>query len=339
MSFVTDHLIGLSFSSLISGEKNMKTRLAVFLLAAGLAAQIAAPVHAQSYPAKPIRIVTSPAGGGNDFPARLIARALAGPLGQQIVVDNRPTIIIADIVAKAPPDGYTLLITGSAHWIGPLLEKVTYDPIRDFSPITLIDRAPSVLVVHPSMPLKSVRQLVALAKSRPGELNFSVGGPGSSGDLGALVFNYMAGVKIVSVPYKGTGPALTAVMGGEVHAMFGSPGSVAPHTAAGRLRALAVGSAQPSQLAPGLPTVAQSGVPGYVSEALHALFAPAGTPAAALTLLNREVGNYLRSPEARDILLKSGVEPSPGTPEEFMAVMKSEVGRVSAVLNKGAARN
>jgi len=310
----------------------MKTHLVVCLLAAGLAVEFATPACAQNYPAKSIRIVTSPAGGGNDFPARLIARALAGPLGQKIVVDNRATILIADIVRQAPPDGYTLLITGSAHWIGPLINKVTYDPVRDFAPITLIDRAPSVLVVHPSMPLKSVKQLIALAKSRPGEMNFSVGGPGSSGYLGALLFNHMANVKIVSVPYKGTAPALVAVMSGEVHAMFGSAGSVAPHVAAGRLRALAVGSAQPSRLAPGLPTVAQAGLPGFQSEALHALFAPAGTPPAAITLLNREVGNYLRSPQAQKIFLKAGIEPSPGTPEEFSAIMKSEVARVSAVL-------
>jgi tripartite-type tricarboxylate transporter receptor subunit TctC len=307
-------------------------RLAVRLLAVAAMAGNAAPAHAQNYPVKPIRIVTSPAGGGNDFPARLIARALSGPLGQQIVVDNRPTILIADIVAKSPADGYTLLVTGSAHWIGPLLDKTTYDPIRDFAPITLIDRAPSVLVVHPSMPVKSVKQLIALARARPGEMNFSVGGPGSSGYLGALLFNHMAEVKIVSVPYKGTAPALGAVMSGEVHAMFGSAGSVAPHAASGRLRALAVGSAERSPLAPGLPTVAEAGVPGYLSEALHALFAPAGTPASVIALLNREVGNYLRSAEARSVFHKAGIDPSPGTPEEFTAIMKSEMARIGAVL-------
>jgi len=310
----------------------MKFQPLIYLFAAALAANVAAPALAQNYPTKPIRIVTSPAGGGNDFPARLIAKFVSGPLGQQILVDNRPTILIADIVAKSPPDGYTLLVSGSAHWIGPLLEKVTYDPIKDFAPITLIDRAPSVLVVHPSMPIKSVKQFIALAKAKPDQMNFSVGGPGSSGDLGALLFNHMAGVKILRIPYKGTSPALIAVMSGEAHAMFGSPGSVAPHVAAGRLRALAVGSAQPSKLAPGLPTIAQSGVPGYLSEALHAFFAPAGTPPAIVSLLNRDVSNYLRSPEAQAIFLKAGVEPSPGTPEEFTAVMKSEMERIGAVL-------
>jgi tripartite-type tricarboxylate transporter receptor subunit TctC len=175
------------------------------MLLLGLAGLGAAPAFPQGYPSKPIRIVTSPAGGGNDFPARLIARALAGPLGQQLVVDNRPTILLADIVAKAPPDGYTLLVTGSTHWITPLLEKTSYDPIKDFALITLVDRSPSVLVVHPSMPLKSVRQFIALAKSKPGEINFSVGGPGTSNFLGAVLFNYMAGVNTVRIPYKGTG--------------------------------------------------------------------------------------------------------------------------------------
>ena len=310
----------------------MKASRVSCVLSIGLIALGAAAAFAQSYPSKPVRIVTSPAGGGNDFPARLIARALSAPLGQQVIVDNRPTILIADIVAKAPPDGYTLLVTGSAHWIGPLVDKVTYDPIRDFAPITLIDRAPSVLVVHPSMPVKSVRQLIALAKARPGELNFSVGGPGTSNDVAAILFNSLAGVNIVRIPYKGTGPALAAVMSGEVHAMFGSAGGAAPHVTSGRLRPLAVGSAQPSPLAPGVPTLQASGLPGFLSEALHALFAPAGTPQAVIARLNQEVGRYLQSAEAKDIFLKAGIETSPGTPEELTAIMRSEVVRIDKVL-------
>jgi tripartite-type tricarboxylate transporter receptor subunit TctC len=276
--------------------------------------------------------VTSPAGGGNDFPARLIARALTAPLGQQLIVDNRPTVLIADIVAKAPPDGHTLLVTGSAHWIGPLLEKVTYDAFRDFAPITLIDRSPSVLVVHPSMPVKSVKHFIALAKARPGQMNFSMGAPGTSNHLGAIMFNHQAGTNIVLIPYKGTGPALAAVITGEVHAMFGSAGGAAPHVKSGRLRALAVGSAKPSVLAPGVPTMDASGLPGFLSEALHALYAPAGTPPAIVARLNQEVGKYLQSPEAQDIFLKAGIETSPGTPEELTAIMKTEVARVSKVL-------
>ena len=297
-----------------------------------VASVFATPALAQTFPAKPIRIVTSPAGGGNDFPARLIARALTAPLGQQIIVDNRPTVLIADIVAKAPPDGHTLLVTGSAHWIGPLIEKVNYDAVRDFAPITLIDRSPSVLVVHPSMPVKSVKQLVALAKSRPGQLNFSVGGTGTSNFLAAVMFNHIANANVVRIPYKGTGPALAAVITGEVHAMFASAGGAAPHVQSGRLRAIAVGSAQPSPLAPGVPTLEASGLPGFISEALHALYAPAGTPQAVVSRLNQEVTRYLQSPEARDVFLKAGIEVAPGTPDELTAVVKSEVARVEKVL-------
>ncbi|MES2564042.1 MAG: tripartite tricarboxylate transporter substrate-binding protein [Pseudomonadota bacterium] len=310
----------------------MKARVALSTILAGLTSLGTTSGFAQTYPTKAIRIVTSPAGGGNDLPARLIARAVSAPLGQQIIVDNRPTVLIADIVAKAPPDGHTLLVTGSAHWIGPLVEKVTYDPIRDFAPIILIDRAPSVLVVHPSMPVKSVKQLIALAKARPGDLNFSVGGPGTSNDVAAILFNALAGANIVRIPYKGTGPALAAVMSGEVHAMFGSAGGAAPHMKSGRLRALAVGSVQPSPLAPGVPTLEASGLPGFVSEALHALFAPAATPPAVVARLNQEVGRYLLSAEAKDVFLKAGIETSPGTPEELTAVMKSEVARIGKVL-------
>ena len=304
----------------------------VRMVSVGLAVLGAAPAFAQSYPGKPIRIVTSPAGGGNDFPARLIARALTGPLGQQLVVDNRPTVFLADIVAKAPPDGYTLLVTGSTHWITPLLEKTAYDPIKDFALITLVDRSPSVLVVHPSMPLKSASQLIALARSRPGEINFSVGGPGTSNFLGAILFNYMANVNTVRIPYKGTGPALLAVMTGEVHAMFGSAGGAAPHVKSGRLRALAVGSLQPSALAPGVPTLDASGLPGFVSEALHALFAPAGTPQAIVTRLNEEVGRYLRSAEAKEMFLKAGIDTAPGSPEDLLAIMRSEIANADKVL-------
>ena len=305
-------------------------RTAVCFVAALLAS--AAALGQTTYPTRPIRIVTSPAGGGNDFPARLLARALSAPLGQQLVVDNRPTILIADMVAKAPPDGYTLLVSGSAHWMGPLMEKVNYDPIRDFASITLVDRAPSVLVVHPSMPIRSVKQFIALAKARPGEINFSVGGPGSSNYLAAILFEHAAGVKTVRIPYKGTGPALTAVMSGEVHAMFGSAGGVAPLVRAGRLRAIAVGSAKPSALAPDVPTLVASGLPGFISEALHAMFAPAGTPQAIVTRLNQEVTGYLNSAEARDVLLKAGTEPAPCSPDELVSIMRSEVARYSKVL-------
>lgn len=309
-----------------------KSYFAVCMVAVGLTALGAGKAFSQEYPNKPIRIVTSPAGGGNDFVARLIARAISGPLGQQMIVDNRPTVLIAELVAKAPPDGYTLLVTGSAHWIGPLIDKVSYDAIKDFVPITLIDRAPSTLVVHPSMPVKSVRQLIVLARERPGELNFAVGGPGSSNFIGAILFTHMAAVKVVRIPYKGTGPAMTSVMSGETQVMFASAGGAAPHVKSGRLRALAVGSAKPTELAPGLPTIAASGLPGYVSETLHALYAPARTPAVIVARLNQETARYLQSAEAKDIFRKAGIDPEPTSPDELTAIMKSEMDRIGPVL-------
>jgi tripartite-type tricarboxylate transporter receptor subunit TctC len=189
-----------------------------------------------------------------------------------------------------------------------------------------------MLVVHPSMPIKTVNDLIGLAKKRPGELNFSVGGPGTSNYVAAILFNHMAGVNVVRIPYKGTGPALAAVMAGEVHAMFGSAGGAAPHLQSGRLRAIAVGSEKPSALAPGVPTMEQSGLKGFVSEALHALFAPAGTPPAVIARLNQEVGRYLNSAEAREVFVKAGIDPAPGTPEELTQIMRSEIARIDKVL-------
>jgi tripartite-type tricarboxylate transporter receptor subunit TctC len=318
----------------IHEETTLKSTITSYLFSAGLAGLglAAGMAVAQDYPAKAIRIITSPAGGGNDFPARLIARAITGPLGQQVIVDNRPTILIADLVAKAPPDGYTLLVTGSAHWIGPLLDKVNYDPIKDFSSITLVDRAPNVLVVHPSLPVKSVRDLIAMAKAKPGEINVAVGGPGSSNFMGAVLFNYMAGVNIERIPYKGSGPATAAVISGETHTMFGSAGGAQPHIKSGRLRALAVGSAKPSPLAPGVPTIAASGVPGYESETLHALLAPAKTPPAVVTRLHQEVSRYLLSTDAKEMFLRAGIDPVPTTPDELVAIMNGEMARMGKVL-------
>lgn len=289
-------------------------------------------VSSQEYPSRPIRIVTAPAGGGNDFSARLISRGISGPLGQQVIVDNRPTVLAPEIVAKAAPDGYTVLLNGSSHWIGPLVERVSYDPVRDFAPVSLADRTPVILVVHPSLPVKSVKQLIALAKARPGELNFSSGAPGSSNYLGGMLFNHYAAVNIVRIPYKGAAPAMTAVMSGETQLMFASPGGSMGHVKSGRLHALAVGSARPSALAPGLPTLAESGAPGYVCETLHAVFAPAGTPAPIVARLHQEIDRFLQSAEGKGQFLKGGVEAVSSTPEELMSTMKSEVATIGKVL-------
>lgn len=300
------------------------------LLAFG--ALCAAAASGQEYPARAIRIVTAPAGGGNDFSARILARGISGPLGQQVIVDNRPTVLAPEIVAKAASDGYTMLLNGSSHWIGPFVERVSYDPLKDFAPVSLVDRTPVILVVHPSLPVKSVKQLIELARARPGELNFSSGAPGTSNYLGGVLFNHYAGVDIVRIPYKGAAPAMTAVMSGETQIMFASPGGSMPHVKSGRLRALAVGSERPSELAPGLPTIAESGVRGYVCETLHALFFPAGTPAAIVTRVHQEVDRYLRSPEGKDQFIKGGVEAVSSTPEQLTATMKSEMATIGKVL-------
>ena len=286
----------------------------------------------QEYPSKTVRIVTAPAGGGNDFSARLIARGISGPLGQQVIVDNRPTVLGPEIVAKSPADGYTVLLTGSAHWIGPLVEKVNYDAVRDFAPVSLVDRTPVILVVHPSLPIKNVKQLIALARAKPGQLNFSSGAPGSSNYLGGMLFNYYAKVDTMRIPYKGAAPAMTAVMSGETQLMFASPGGVMSHVKSGRLRALGVGSERPSELAPGIPTLQESGVPGYVCETLHAVFAPAGTPPAAVTRLHQEIDRFLKSPDGKNQFLKGGVEAASSTPDALMATMKSEVATIGKVL-------
>jgi tripartite-type tricarboxylate transporter receptor subunit TctC len=312
--------------------RGTRFRAALVVLMSVFSACWPAASMSQDYPVRPVRIVTSPAGGGSDLVSRLIARGISPLLGQQVIVDNRPAILAPEVVAKAAPDGYTVLVASSTHWLGPLIEKVSYDPLRDFAPVAMLSRSPALLVVHPSMPLKTVRQLVDLAKARPGELNSAVGAPGSSNFLGAVLFDYFAGVKITRIPYKGAAPAMTAIMSGEVHVMFPTAGSAAPHVQSGRLRAIAVGSAHPSVFAPGLPTIAASGVPGYDADFLSAVFAPAGTPTAIVSRLNREIARYLQSADGKEAFLKAGSEAAPSMPEDLTATIKAEMATYGKVL-------
>ncbi len=235
----------------------------IIFATAALACGVASAVE-QAYPVKPIRIVTSGAGGGNDYISRLIAQGLsAGTLGQQVIVDNRASgFAPGEVVAKSPGDGYTLLVIGGSFLITPLLQSAPYDPVRDFAPITLLSTSPNIVVVHASMPVKSVKELIALAKVRPGDLNYASTATGSGSHLAAELFNSLAGVNITRINYKSTGSALTNLIGGEVHLMFPSASSVTTHVKTGRLKALAVTSARPSALVPGLPTVASSGLTG-----------------------------------------------------------------------------
>ncbi|MBI4191932.1 MAG: tripartite tricarboxylate transporter substrate binding protein [Betaproteobacteria bacterium] len=285
-----------------------------------------------TYPTKPIRIVTAAAGGGGDFSARILAQGLTNSFGQQVIVDNRGGgngIIAAQTVTKSPADGYTLLLYPNPLWLLPFLQdNVPYDPVKDFAPISLTDSAPNVLVVHPSLPVKSVRELISLAKARPGELNYSRASAGSPVHLAAELFMAMAGVTIVPVPYKGGGPAVLALLAGEVELSFASLGaSGAAAITSKRLRALAVTSAEPSPLFPGLPTMAASGLPGFEAVSVKGLFAPAGTPASIVNRLNREVVQILRRPEIKERFLNSGAEIVGTSPGEFESFLKSDMAK------------
>ena len=311
----------------------MLHRLAAWLVPAGLIALGAPGVDAQIYPDRPIRVVTSGAGGGLDLAARLIGPQLGAGLGQQIVVDNRASgMIPGEIVSRAAPDGHTLLFFGSTFWVGPLIQKAPYDPVRDFAPISLTNRAPNVLSVHPSVKARSVRELVALAKASPGVLNYGTSGTGAPNHLAAELFRLMAGIDIVRIAYKGSGTALTALMGNELHMMFVPAATVAPYLKSGRLRALAVTSAEPSALAPDLPTLSASGLPGYESVSIYALFAPARTSPAIIKRLNLEVAGALRRPELRDRLFGAGLESVGGTPQQLAATLRSEMTRIAKLI-------
>lgn len=303
-------------------------------LAAGLAlaaAVTALPGTAQTYPAKTVRIVTTPPGNATDLLARLVAQQLAAKLGQPFVVDNRG-IAGVESVARAPADGHTLLLYTSPLWLmGVFGDEVAWDTLRDFAPITASTSTPNVLVVHPSLPAKNVKEFIALARARRADLNYASGSTGSSAHIAAEMFKSMARVDMVRINFKGTGPALTSLMSGEMQVMFPAAGSAMPHVKSGRLRALGVTSAEPSGLAPGLPTVASAGLPGYESVSMSGFFAPAKTPPAVLNLLHQEIVRVLKTPEHKDKLFEMGLEVVGNTPADFTAFIKSEMGRVATI--------
>jgi tripartite-type tricarboxylate transporter receptor subunit TctC len=305
-----------------------------FIIAITLALSASAANHATAelYPVKVIRIVTSEPGGGNDLVARIVAQGLTANLRQQVIVENRGSIAI-EVALKATPDGYTLLMYGSNVWLLPFLrDNVPWDPVRDFAPVTIAVSLPNILVVHPSLPAKSVAELVALAKARPGELNYAAGTLGVSPHLAAELFKAMAGVNIVQIPYKGGGPALNGLIGGQTHVMFPNAGSVMPHLKAGRVRGLAVTTPEPTPLAPGLPTIASSGVPGYEWISTIVMFAPSRTPSALVSRLNREIVNVLNTGESRQRLFSSGAEVVASSPQELAARITSDMAKMGKVI-------
>jgi len=317
-------------------------RFAVWMFSVGMMASAGTGLLAQNFPNKPIRLVTAEPGGNADFVSRVLAQGLSASLGQQVVVDNRggSGVIQAETVSKAAPDGYTLLSIASPFWLAPLLQaNLRYDPVRDFSPVTLATRSPSVLVVHASLPANSVRELIALAKARPGNLNYGSGPSGASSHLAPELFKSMAGIDIVRVGYKGTGPALNALIADQVQLMFASPALAMPHVKSGRLKALAVTSAQSSVLLPDLPAIADSGLPGYESVAMVAVFAPAKTSDAIIKRLNQESVRFLNSPEAKQRFLNAGAETVGSSPAELTATLKSEMTRIGKVIRNAGIRD
>lgn len=291
---------------------------------------LASTVAAQKYPSRPMRLVTSEAGGGTDFAARVVASGLSQPLGQSLIVDNRGAVA-PEIVARATPDGYTLLIASGNFWVEPLLRKTGYDPIKGFAPISLLVSSPNILVVHPTVTAKTVRDLIDLAKAKPGALNYASSSIGGSPHLAAELFKYMAGVDIVHIPYKGSGAANVALIGGQVQLTFATVASVTPYIKSGKVRALAVTSAQPSALFPGLPTVAAT-VPEFDTGGATAMFAPIGTPAPIVIQLNSEVVRLLNRADIKEKFFNVGVEIVASSPEKLSAAVKLEMARLGKVV-------
>ena len=294
---------------------------------------------AQQYPSKAIRfVVPYVPGGGTDTVARLTGQKLSEALGQAVVIDNRPGaggVIGGEIVAKSPPDGYTIMLASSSPiTVAPHIQKrMPYDPLKDFTPVTLIAIVPALLAVHPALPVKSVKDLIALAKAKPGALTFSSSGNGGTGHVSGEMFKMLAGVDMLHVPYKGTAPATTAVVSGEVSLTFGNMISLLPQVKTGKLRALAVTTAKRSAVLPNIPTVAET-LPGYLSGPWYGVLAPAGLPPAILSRLNQELVKVVHSREVSDSLRSEGAEPIGSSPGQFAAHIKSELERMGKVVQK-----
>ena len=301
----------------------MIPRSVTLLLFGGMMVLGSSVATSQDYPNKIIRILTSTPGSTNDLVARMIAQGLTGSLRQPAIVENRGGLA-AEVVARAEPDGHVLLFYGSSVYLLPMIRPAPYDPMKDLTPITAAVSQVTLLVVHPSLPVKSVKELIALAKARPGELNYSAGTLGASPHLATEQFKAMTGINIVRVAYKGTGPSVIGLYSGEVVVMFVGMGSVEQHIRAGRLRALAVTTPKPSPLAPGLPTVGET-VPGYQFVSEIGMYAPGGTPAPIINLLHREIVQVLQNADIKGRLFNNGIDVIGNTPQEFAAMIKADV--------------
>lgn len=299
---------------------------------------------AQGYPAKPIRVIAAfPPGSVSEILGRVVGQKLTEAWGQPVVVETRPGAggtIAADAVAKATADGYTLLMGSSAELtVGPnLYSKLSYDPLKHFAPVILVAVVPNLLVVHPSVPATTVKELVAVAKSKPGQLNFASSGNGTTGHLAGEMLKALAGIDMVHIAYKGSPPALTDTLAGQTSLMFGPIVTALPHARAGKLRALAVSSPRRSSAAPEVPTMGEAGFPDFEASIYFGISAPAGTPREIVARLNAEIGKALQVPEVRQTLLKQGAEPLGGTPEAYAAHIKTEIAKWARVVKISGAR-
>jgi tripartite-type tricarboxylate transporter receptor subunit TctC len=312
----------------------MLVRISACMLASSAILLTSGVSCAQEYPDKPLRVVTSGMGGGTDLLARVMAQGISGPLKQPVVVDNRSGVAIGEIVAHARPDGHTLLVNGQAHWVAPLLQSTPYDAVKEFSPVSILDRSPSAITVHPSLPVKTVADLIALARAKPGQLNFPSTSAGSSGHISGELFKSMAKVNIVWVPYKAVGQAFADLMANQVQVAFISLGSSLPHITSGKLRGLAVASLKPSPLAPSLPPAASTGLPGYEAVSVTGVFVTAKTPAPVINRLSMEITRVFNSEDVKALVLKSGSEPVGSSPQELADLVKSDIEKYSRVIKE-----
>jgi tripartite-type tricarboxylate transporter receptor subunit TctC len=300
------------------------------LLFGSLLAAFVVVCHAQQYPTKPVRIVVPFApGGGSDFIARFIAQRLTAGLGQQVIVENKPGaggMLGITQGVQSPADGYTLTLIASSYTVNPSIYKFTFDPVSDITPIIQLSQGPLLIVVRPSLPVKSTRDLIALAKAKPGQVNFASSGQGSVIHMATELFQSMAGVKMNHIPYKGTGPALTDTIGGQTDVFFSSTATAVPHVQSGKLRAIAVTTLKRIPALPDVPTVNESGVKGYDVVLWHGLIGPKGLPRAIVNRINAEAGKALKVKETAAQLQNDGVAPAGGTPEQFAAQIKKEIG-------------
>ena len=297
--------------------------------AASLFALAVTPAVAQQYPVKPVRIVIPFApGGGTDFIARIMAQKLTEAWGQQVIPDNRPGAggtVGAELGAKAPPDGYTLTMLAGSYGVNPALYKLNFDPVNDIQPVIQIAKGPIIVVVHPSMPVKTIKDLIALAKARPGQINYASSGQGSILHMATEHFSSMAGVKMNHIPYKGTGPAITDTVAGQTTLLFGSIATTLPQVKNGRLRAIAVTTMQRLAAQPDIPTVHESGLPNYDVTNWHGLMAPRGTPRPIVDKINADVTRIISQKDMEENLMSDGVSPSGGSPELFSQILAKEI--------------